>query len=126
VTLRTSIVAAGALVALLVPAAANAREVTKLYANAAALGAHGNHSVKSSTHRSSKKRSGSSSIVTPRYIYVPAPAAAPSSYADPNNCENSGNDCTDQQLCELWGESCDAQAPADAAAVDDSVPTSPN
>jgi hypothetical protein len=126
VTLRTSIVAAGALLALLAPAAANAREVTKLYANAAASNVHGNHSVKSSTHRSSKKKSGSSSIVTPRYIYVPAPAAAPSSYVDPNNCANSGNDCSDQQLCELWGESCDVQPPADTTAVDQSVPTSPN
>jgi hypothetical protein len=142
VTLRTSIVTAGAVLALLAPAAANAREVTNKHADAGASAARGNHGVKSSTHRGSKKKGGkttargshgahtapfgSSSIVTPRYIYVPAPATAPSSYVDPNECQDNGNDCTDQQLCQFWGENCDSQAPVDGAPVDTSGDTGPN
>jgi hypothetical protein len=144
VTLRTSIVAAGALLALLVPTAANAREVTNLYTDGAVAVAHSNHGVKSSALRSSKKKGGrttartrgsngaytapfgSSSIVTPRYIYVPAPATVSSSYVDPNECQDSGNACTGQQLCQFWGENCDSQAPVDAAPGETSGDTNPN
>ena len=143
-TLRTSIVTAGALLAMLAPAAANAREVTNQYADAAVSVAHGNHGVKSSAHRGSKKKGGkttaraggslgadtapfgSSSVVTPRYIYVPAPATVPSSYVDPSECQENGINCTDPQLCQFWGENCDTQAPVDAAPVDPSDGTNPS
>ena len=143
-TLRTSIVTAGAVLALLAPAAANAREVTNKHADAGASAARGNHGVKSSAHRGSKKKGGkttaraggslgadtapfgSSSVVTPRYIYVPAPATVPSSYVDPSECQENGINCTDPQLCQFWGENCDTQAPVDAAPVDPSDGTNPS
>jgi len=44
-------------------------------------------------------------IITPRYIYIPGfapdPNATTTSYDD---CAVSGNDCTGDQLCELWGQ----------------------
>ena len=137
-TLRTSIVTVGAVLALIAPAAASARAVTNQYVDAAVSVAQGNHGVKTTLHNSSKKKSGktkvrvtgtsgaysapfgSKPIVTPRYIYVPGPTTAPSAYVDPNECQDNGTNCTDFQLCEFWGENCDTQAPVDAASVDPS------
>jgi hypothetical protein len=35
-----------------------------------------------------------------------APGKTGPRYADPNECEDNGNNCTDAQLCEFWGENC--------------------
>ena len=56
------------------------------------------------------------SIVTQGYIYAPGPVAGASTYADPNECQDDGNNCTDQQLCQYWGENCDSAA-ADTPAL---------
>jgi hypothetical protein len=58
----------------------------------------------------------------PIYIYIPAPpigTVAPLP-TDPNECEDTGNNCTPQQLCEFWGENCPAP-PLDTTAVDGSI-----
>lgn len=78
-TLRTPIVTAGALLALIAPAAAGARAVTNLYADAAVSVANANHSLKSSAHKVSKKQSGTSRVGVSRFIYVPPYATAPDS-----------------------------------------------
>lgn len=43
------------------------------------------------------------------------PGSGVATAPDPNACASSMVDCTDQQLCELWGANCDAWA-ADVAA----------
>lgn len=46
------------------------------------------------------------------YIYVPGPTTPAPAYVDPNGCADSGTDCTDQELCDYWGENCDSLPPA--------------
>ena len=36
---------------------------------------------------------------------------------DPNACADNGSECTDQQLCDLWGENCDVAAAEQAQPV---------
>ena len=52
-------------------------------------------------------------ITTPRYIYVPANAANTPVVVD--DCENYGNNCSDQELCDIWGLNCPAPPPSVAA-----------
>jgi len=69
------------------------------------------HIVKKSKTSSKSQTKVSSSSKTagstpPLYIHIPvgpAPAVAPSAADD---CATTGNDCTDQQLCDIWGENC--------------------
>ncbi len=41
----------------------------------------------------------------PSYIFVPGPSGQASAGAD--DCATSGNNCTDQQNCDIWGMNCD-------------------
>lgn len=43
-------------------------------------------------------------IVTAHYVYWPPPQPNPSPAADPDACQDTGTNCTPEQLCELWGE----------------------
>jgi hypothetical protein len=43
-------------------------------------------------------------IITPRYIYFPALPADPNAAPSADECTFSGNNCTPEQLCELWGQ----------------------
>ncbi len=145
--IRTSFIAVGATLALVAPAAANARAIVNQKGDTYLASKHGSHAlanstnfvsengnriaVKSSkaTHTSGKTTTagktsvpvskphviyrapfGPTSIVTPGYIYVPGPAAGASAYVDPNECQDSGTNCTDNQLCTYWGENCDSSA----------------
>ena len=58
----------------------------------------------------------------PRYIRIPGSGGQPSTYVD--DCLSSGNNCTDQQLCDIWGMNCDlvTSAPANVAAPTGSAP----
>jgi hypothetical protein len=61
----------------------------------------------------------------PRVIMIigqPVPVTQPTSADD---CVLSGNNCTDEQLCDLWGMSCDKLGAASAtdAAVESQNPT---
>ena len=99
---------AGAAIALTAPLANAASTNKQKTAPAHKLVKHG----KTGTHVKTGGKlgtTGTSKPVTPRpplYIYVPGysgPAVAP----DPvDQCESSGVDCTDAQLCEFWGENC--------------------
>jgi hypothetical protein len=53
--------------------------------------------------------------------YTPGPQAP---FGD--DCVTSGNNCTDQQLCELWGMNCDlvAVSPSADAVTEDQTATS--
>ena len=49
--------------------------------------------------------------MTPTYIDIPASTtAAATAYVDPNECQNTGGNCTDEQLCAIWGENCGTPA----------------
>jgi hypothetical protein len=51
-------------------------------------------------HKVAKKQS-----TGPRYIHLPGPTTPPVPYV--GDCISSGNNCTDQQLCDIWGMNCD-------------------
>ncbi len=51
-------------------------------------------------HKVVKKKS-----TGPRYIHLPGPSTPPAPYV--GDCISSGNNCTDQQLCDIWGMNCD-------------------
>ncbi len=72
----------------------------------------------------------------PNYIYVPGPTT-PTVIVDPNECQDSGTNCSDLQACEFWGENCGSipwyclqayadtpasNAPADPDPADPSAP----
>ena len=61
--------------------------------------------------------------VLPLYIHVPGlPPALTSPTAD--DCIVSGNMCTNEQLCEIWGTNCSTAMPA-ATPVDAAPPSTP-
>jgi len=43
-------------------------------------------------------------IITPRYIYYPGAAPDPNAPPMPADCATTGQNCTDVELCELWGQ----------------------
>jgi hypothetical protein len=138
--LRTSLIAIGAILALIAPVAASARAIVNQKGDTYLSFKHSGHAVVNSTsfvsengHRLSGKLNagnarvarpdviytapfGASPIVTPGYIYSPG-AISPSAYVDPNECADTGGNCTDVELCTYWGENCDivAAVPQDAA-----------
>jgi hypothetical protein len=146
-TIRTSLIAIGATLALIAPAAASARAIVNQKGDTYLSSKHGSHALVNSTsfvsengHVASRKAKtnsggklrverpgvvysapfGSNPIVTPGYIYSPGPIN-PSAYVDPNECRDSGSNCTDIELCTYWGENCDiaAAVPQDAAPAGD-------
>jgi len=93
----TSIIAAVALVAFAVPAAqASFDSYAKPKASHAKV-----TKTKVTTPRVIKRRSVRPLII----IGVPTPGAAVPAVAD--ECVYSGNNCTDQQLCDVWALNCD-------------------
>ena len=118
--LRTSLIAIGAIVALVAPAAANARAIVNQKGDTYSASKHGSHALVYATnfvsengHRFSGKTQGqggtlqvnqpgviytapfgTSPIVTPGYSYSPGPIN-PSAYVDPNECADTGSNCTD-------------------------------
>jgi hypothetical protein len=135
--IRTSILAVGVTLALVAPAAASARAITNQAGDTYFFTEHSqagkqsqasqlskatqtyfftehslgfaSHSNKKATHAIVEKRpNGNGLAVTgPIYIYEPAPAIAPSVYVDPNECMDTGGNCTPEELCTYWGENCD-------------------
>ena len=145
--IRTSILTAAAILALAVTAAAGARavttfqvakETTAAHEFGQSLAVHKNRAVK--TGKASKKaasKSSKQSVHPVIYIKVPGPAN-PSTFVDPNECQDSGNNCTDQQACQYWGMNCDsisgttvqtpsqpAAPPSTAGASGNTTPPSP-
>jgi hypothetical protein len=62
-------------------------------------------------------------IVVPTLPSSGAAQVAP----DPSACVNSGSNCTDEQLCDIWGENCDvwaAEQAAEARAANEQLPSS--
>jgi hypothetical protein len=72
---------------------------------------------KAVTHKVAKKQS-----TGPLYIYLPGPSTPPVPYV--GDCLTSGNNCTDQELCDIWGMNCDliTTTPAPVAAPAESAP----
>ena len=124
---------AGAAIALAAPLA-NAASTKKL--NTAPVHKLVKHAKTTKAAKPAGKlgTTGTSKPVTqtpPLYIFVPGysgPAVAPGAV---DECESSGVNCTDTQLCEFWGENCStAMAPSTdqtgaTAPVDQSGDTQP-
>ena len=97
----TSIIAAAALVALVVPAAqASFDQYLKPKASHAKIA----KVTKVVSHKVTKPR-----VAKPSrpliIIGIPTPGAVTPAVAD--ECVYSGNNCTDQQLCDIWALNCD-------------------
>jgi hypothetical protein len=58
-------------------------------------------------HRVAAKTSTHKASTGPLYILVPGVPNQASTALGPDDCATSGNNCTDQQLCDIWGENCD-------------------
>ena len=56
-------------------------------------------------------------LTTPRVLIVVAQGPTPSVADWGGDCATSGNNCTNQQLCDMWAMNCDLAA-ADQAAAD--------
>ena len=128
---RTSLIAIGATLALIAPAAANARAIVSQSGDmyfTYFTSEHGSHALVNATNfvsenghavTSGKKQShhtiGKTSTTGRKsvsrhsviYIYQAGPAAGATTYVDPNECADTGGNCTDEQLCTSWGENCD-------------------
>ena len=127
--IRTSLIAIGATLALIAPAVASARAIVNQKGDTYFASKHGSHALVNSTSFVSenghivsgktKTNSGgktrvdrpgavytapfaTSPIVTPGYIYSPGPIN-PSAYVDPNECEDTGSNCTDVRALHLLG-----------------------
>ena len=61
----------------------------------------------------------------PRVLIIVAQGPAPSVADWGGDCTSSGNNCTNQQLCDLWSMSCDLAAAdqANSAATEDQSAT---
>ena len=115
---RTFLITTGAIFALAAPAAqANLERL---------LPAH----QKAVVHKVAKKQVAKKHVGTsPLYIVVPGSLGGIATPAD--DCESSGNNCTDQQLCDLWAMNCDlvglvsTPVPTVAAPVQSAPATTP-
>ena len=116
---RTRILTAAAMLAFAVPAVAGAssvtanttfrvtKETTALHGFGQSLPALEHRAIK--TGKGSKRGAGKSSkpAVKPIiYIVGVGPKTPPIPVIDPNECQDSGNNCTDQQACQYWGMNC--------------------
>ena len=129
---RSFIITVGATLALLVTSA-NAAVINRngrpdAHARLTAAQKHGNAAKGAMTSTSARKVSApfatpqilaapfpSYPIVTPRYNYSPgAPPGSAVPYV--GDCETSGNNCTVQQLCEVWGVNCPVAVAPDLSA----------
>ena len=143
--LHTSVITAGAMFALVLPAVAGAastradttfrvaKETVSFHDSGQSRSVHKSHGGKAS--KGSKAATGKSSkraVYPVTYIFVPASPGTSSPVADPNECQDSGSNCTDQQACEFWGMNCSTAgapdqanvAPADAPTADTSASAS--
>ncbi len=114
---RTLIIMTGAILAL--TASAAQANLDRMLPAKQTFGVH--HKVathkKVVAHKVAKNHS-----TGPIYIHIPGPAGQPSASTD--DCLASGNNCTDEQLCEIWGMNCDVvnSTPANVAAPAESAP----
>ena len=138
---RTSLIAIGATLALIAPAAASARAIVNQQGDTYFASKHvSTHKISYALSFASENGNragkwhldkpgviytapfGPNPIKTPGYSYSPGPIN-PSAYVDPNECAETGSNCTDEQLCTYWGENCDAitAVPQDASPVGDTT-----
>ena len=63
---------------------------------------------------------------TPRVLIIVAPYTVTGSMSTGDDCAISGNNCTDQQLCDMWGMNCDqvAASQPDVAATEEQTASS--
>ena len=63
---------------------------------------------------------------TPRVLIIVAPYMPTASMSTGDDCAISGNNCTAEQLCDLWGMNCDqvAVSPSNVAATEEQTASS--
>lgn len=148
-TFRTSMIAAGAILALAVPAAGSAasartntsfqlaKETINFEHSGQSQALRKSHKLK--TSKVSKKAAGKSSKVSKTasgersklpvypvtYILVPGPLLTSGSAVDPNECQDTGDNCSDQQACQFWGMNCDSVDAPVQAVIAPASPSAP-
>jgi len=104
-TARTLIITTGALFALAAPAAQ--ASLDRILPAKTQFATH--HKIVAKNHKVAAKTSTANhkADTGPLYIYVPGTPNQASSAPSADDCANTGNNCTNQQLCDIWGENCD-------------------
>jgi hypothetical protein len=98
--LRSPLITLGLALALATSAAASAATHGGSLSGSRGAHARATHKAHTATPRISTSRARSSGVI---YIHVPA-VANPAPYVDPNECQDTGSNCTAEQACEYWGE----------------------
>jgi hypothetical protein len=122
---QTSLIAAAATLALVIPAVAGAAPDAASRLHGALRGskpkAHNHRSLASDSRSARGADPGTAASVI--YIVVPAATGMTATpYVDPNECADSGNGCTNLQFCQVWGENCGSLTAADLATAATAAP----
>jgi hypothetical protein len=126
-------VVAGAAIVFAAPLANASTDKSHHSLPAHKIAKHGKTAKGKSSSKLGKSAGMTSKPVTPRpplYIYVPSVAGTPATADSTDQCETFGVDCTDAQLCELWGENCSTAGTSstdqtDGQPADQSDPSQP-
>ena len=109
----------GAIFALAAPAMARAN-ADRVLPTRTTFATH--HKIVTKNHKvTAKAKTGKASGTTPLYIHYPFPLGGSSSNPSVDDCASYMVDCTDEQMCSLWGANCDLVAtpsPTDATPVE--------
>jgi hypothetical protein len=105
VTARTFILTAGAVFVLAAPAAQ--ANLERILPSKTQFAAH--HKIVAKNHKVAAKHSTTKRKAStgPLYIYFPGTPNQPSSAPSQDDCASTGNNCSNDQLCSIWGMDCD-------------------
>ena len=104
--IQTLIVAGAAAFALLAPAAGAAGNKSSRHVGTAGhVTAHRDRQAQE-RHGQQDLEAGPTAGPFRRIIYIPGPSNPAPPYVDPNECQDNGTNCTDEQACDYWGENC--------------------
>ena len=120
---RTVILTVGAVFALAAPAAQASLDRTLPAKTSVAT----HHKIAAKHHSATAKQHKVTKSTGPLYIYFPGTPNQASIAPSPDDCVMTGNNCSDQQLCDIWGMNCDltvAPQTNDPTPVDPAPPAS--
>jgi hypothetical protein len=109
---RIAIILAGAALALAVPAVSSATTKHQRTAHHPKLA-----TVKKSSKAAKRTKSVGPLVPARPPIYIDIPGTYVSPTADPNACQDSGNNCTALGACAYWSLGCDSLSADDQAAL---------
>jgi hypothetical protein len=109
----------GAMFAFSAPAAqANLDRILPAKASAAHHKVVAKNHKTSGNHSTPAKHKASTGLI---YIYFPGTPTQASATSITDDCAQSGNNCTDEQLCITWGMNCELATSTPAAVADSPV-----